>query len=74
MGVSISTATTQSTQSRTVPEPVCVTIPEAARLLSCTVRAVRELLWARKIPYLRVGKRFVIPVEEIRAYVRRVAS
>lgn len=52
------------------PEILCVPIPVAAQMLSATVRAVRELLWAKKIPFKKIGKRFVIPVEELRAFVR----
>jgi excisionase family DNA binding protein len=54
--------------------PLCVAIPQAAAMLGCSVRAVRELLWAKKIPHLRLGIRFVIPVAEIEKFVRRTAA
>jgi len=42
-------------------------------MLGSTVRAIRELLWAKKIPHTKIGKRFVIPVEELQKFVRRAA-
>lgn len=54
--------------------PLTVTIPQAAQMLNCTVRAVRSLLWAKKIPYLKLGKRFVISTEALRTFVQRSAA
>jgi excisionase family DNA binding protein len=53
---------------------LCVTLPQAATMLNCTVRAVRELLWAKKLPHAKIGKRFVVSIEELRAFVRRSAA
>jgi excisionase family DNA binding protein len=55
-------------------EPLCVPIPVAAKMLGTTVRAVRSLLWSRKLPHLKLGKRFVIPVAELRTFVQRSAA
>jgi excisionase family DNA binding protein len=55
------------------PEPLSVTIPQAAALLNTTVRGVRALLWAKKVPHFQVGKRFLIALDELRAFVRRAA-
>jgi len=55
-------------------EALCVPIPVAAQMLSTTVRAVRSLLWSKKLPYAKLGKKFVISVEELRAFVRRSAA
>lgn len=59
----------------TVPvvESLAVPIPIAAQMLGCTVRAVRELLWAKKLPHVKLGKKFVIPTDSLRAFVRRAA-
>lgn len=56
-----------------VVESLSVPIPIAARMLGGTVRAVRGLLWAKKLPYRKLGKKFVIPVEALREFVRRAA-
>lgn len=56
-----------------VVETLAVPIPVAAQMLGGTVRAVRSLLWAKKLPYIRLGKKFVIPVDALRAFVRRGA-
>lgn len=52
-------------------DPIAVTLPEAARLLGCTTRAVRELIWAGKIPVAKLGKRHVVRPEDLRAFVSR---
>lgn len=55
-------------------EILAVPIPVAAQMLGGTVRAVRGLLWAKKLPHLRLGKKFVIPIDALRAYVQRRAA
>jgi excisionase family DNA binding protein len=55
-------------------ETLSVTIPQAAALLGCTVRAIREAIWAGRIASTKLGKRFVISVEELRAFLRREAG
>jgi excisionase family DNA binding protein len=52
-------------------EPIAVTLPVAASMLGCTVRAVRELIWAGKIKYAKLGKRFVVCPNELREYIQR---
>jgi excisionase family DNA binding protein len=49
-------------------EPIAVTLPVAASLLGCTVRALRELIWAGKIRYAKLGKRYVVDPVELRAF------
>jgi hypothetical protein len=34
-------------------EPITVPFPVAASMLGCTIRAVRELVWAKKLPKLQ---------------------
>ena len=43
----------------------------AARALSATSWAVRSLLWDRKIPYTKIGRRFLIDPADLRAYIAR---
>jgi excisionase family DNA binding protein len=52
-------------------EPLLLDIKSAARTLSCTVWAVRSLLWSRQIPFIRIGHRFLIDPADLRAYIQR---
>ena len=52
-------------------EPITVTLPVAASMLGCTVRAVRELIWARKLKFTKLGKRHVVSVAELRQFLDR---
>jgi excisionase family DNA binding protein len=52
-------------------EAIAVTIPEAARRLSCSVRAIRALIWRGDLPYIKLGKRFVIRTAALQAYADR---
>ncbi len=53
------------------PEPLLVDIKAAASLLSSTVWAMRQLLWGKKIPYIRIGRRFLIDPADLRQFVAR---
>ena len=44
-------------------------IPRAAEYLSTTTHAVRRLLWNKRIPYLRLGKRILIDKIDLDAFV-----
>jgi excisionase family DNA binding protein len=50
-------------------QPRALTIPAAARYLSCSVKFVRTLIWSRQIKYVKVGRRFVITREELDRWV-----
>lgn len=52
-------------------EPLLLDIKAAAHTLSCTVWAVRSLLWSRQIPFIRIGHRFLIDPADLRAYIQR---
>jgi len=53
------------------PEPLLVEINGAAKLLSSTPWTVRGLLWARKIPFIKIGKRFLIDPADLRNFIAR---
>jgi excisionase family DNA binding protein len=53
------------------PEPLLLDIHGAARALSTTVWAVRSLLWDQKIPYIKIGRRFLIDPADLRAFIAR---
>jgi excisionase family DNA binding protein len=54
--------------------PRAITIKEAAVYLSTTVPAIRQLLYSRQIPFVRVGKRFVIDVRDLDSWLERAKN
>jgi excisionase family DNA binding protein len=52
-------------------EPLLLDIHGAARALSATPWAVRSLLWDKKIPFLKIGRRFLIRPSDLAAYVEK---
>ena len=51
--------------------PRLLTIKQAAVYLSAAVWAVRQAIWARELKACKIGRRFVIPREELDAYIDR---
>jgi excisionase family DNA binding protein len=54
-----------------VPPAILVSIPTAAIILGTTKWAIRRLLWSSAIPFIKIGKRFLIDPDDLRAYVAR---
>jgi excisionase family DNA binding protein len=54
--------------------PRLLTISEAARYCSCAVWAIRSAIWAKELKACKIGRRFVIPREELDAYVDRLIN
>jgi excisionase family DNA binding protein len=52
-------------------QSLLVTIPQAAKMLSTTVWAVRELVWANKLPVVRLGRRFLLRPVDLEAFVNQ---
>ena len=52
-------------------EPRLLTVSAAAAYLSCAVWAVRVLLWKKEIPFIRLGKRFLIDRADLDDFVER---
>ncbi len=50
-------------------EPVCLDIPQAATFMATSTHAVRQLVYLRKLKSFQLGKKIVIPVANLRAYV-----
>lgn len=46
-------------------------VPEAAYYLGRTVDALREIIWAGKIPYFKDGKRILIDVQDMEDFIER---
>jgi excisionase family DNA binding protein len=51
--------------------PRMLTIPECAEYLRTSVKFVRQLIWARDLPYIRAGKRYVIDRKDIDSWIDR---
>jgi len=51
------------------PEPRLLTIKQASVYLSCTVWALRELVWKRKIPNVRIGQRLLFDRADLDKFV-----
>jgi len=62
-----------SSQAIIVPpplsEPLLLDIPGAARVLSSTPWTVRSLLWNKQIPFIKLGRRFLIDPADLRAFI-----
>jgi excisionase family DNA binding protein len=54
--------------------PLLVNIKTAAQMLGSTVWSVREILWAKKIPHVKIGRRFLIAPADLEAYVARLKA
>jgi len=57
-----------------MPEPLLLDIKAAARALSSTPWTVRNLLWAKKIPFIKIGRRFLIDPADLRLFIARQKS
>jgi len=55
-------------------DKITVTLPEAARLLDCTIHAIRHLIWRGDLPYIKLGKRFVIRVSALQEFAERAEA
>ena len=53
------------------PEPILLTIPEAARLLSIGRTMAYELISAGELEVVHIGRAARVPVEAVREYVDR---
>ena len=50
-------------------EPLAVPIPEAARLIGCGRSKLYELVKAKEIPLLKLGRKSVVPLAALRSFV-----
>jgi len=57
-----------------MPEPLLLDIKGAARMLSSTPWTVRNLLWAKKIPFIKIGRRFLVDPVDLRSFIARQKS
>lgn len=57
-----------------VVQSILVDLPTAALMLGSTVWSVRELLWSKKIPHVKIGRRFLVTPSDLEAYVQRLKA
>jgi excisionase family DNA binding protein len=50
------------------PAPRLLRVADSARYLGCTVWFLRSLAWARKIPFVRLGKRLLFDKKDLDNY------
>jgi hypothetical protein len=55
--------------SVTSSQPMLLDIPSAAKMLSVGPWAIRSLLWGRKIPFIKVGKKHLIDPADLRVFI-----
>jgi len=46
-------------------------VPEAAFYLGRTVNALRQIMWAGKLPYVKDGRRVLLDVKDLDDYIER---
>jgi excisionase family DNA binding protein len=49
--------------------PLAYTVPQAAKVLGLSAPSVYNLVKADKIPYLRISRKILIPIEPLKAFV-----
>jgi len=55
-------------------EPIAVTVPGAARALGVGTTKIKDEIAAGRIAVARIGKRVVVPVSSLTAYLRELAA
>ena len=56
------------------PEPLLLDINGTAHALNATSWAVGSLLWDGKIPYIKIGRRFLIDPTDLRSHIAHEKS
>jgi excisionase family DNA binding protein len=51
--------------------PRLLTIKAAAVYCSCAIWAIRQAIWAKELPACKLGKKYLIPREELDAFIDR---
>jgi hypothetical protein len=55
-------------------EPLLLDIPAVAKALSATIWCVRELLWSKQLPYIKLGRKFLVDPSDLRVFVAQLKS
>lgn len=65
---------TATSASVAEPLPVCLDVRAAARYLSTTPWQIRTLIWSGELRPLKLGRKQVLRVEDLKAFVNRRAG
>jgi len=57
-----------------MPERLAVSVPEAARMLGISQAALYNHVRAGLIPHVRIGRRIVIPLKALEAWMEKQAQ
>jgi excisionase family DNA binding protein len=57
--------------AQTELQPRLLDIPGAARYLGVRVYTIRDKIWSGQLPYLRLGKKFMLDRADLDAFVER---
>lgn len=49
--------------------PMAVSIPQAAKLVDLSETYFRQLVYRREIPAIKIGRRWIIPVKALEAWL-----
>lgn len=49
----------------------CMTVREAASFMSCTRSCIFQLIHSGKLPYQKLGRRFVVPRDAVETFLER---
>lgn len=52
-------------------QPRLISIKAAAAYLSCSIWAVRTLIWNSELPNLKIGNKFLFDVRDLDAFIER---
>jgi hypothetical protein len=55
-------------------EPLLLDFQGAARLLSSTVWTVRHLHWSKKLVFKKVGRKFLVHIDDLRAFANQLKA
>lgn len=54
--------------------PLAYTVPQAAKVLGLSKISVYNLVKADKIPYLRISRKILIPIEPLKVFVNSLGK
>jgi len=61
----------KDTKTQTRPQKRLYSIQDASLYLGRSICAVREMLWAGKLPYIKDGRRVLLDINDIDGWIER---
>jgi hypothetical protein len=56
------------------PPPLLLDIPAAAKVMNVGPWAIRSLLWGRKLPFVKIGKKHLIDPADLRMFIDKTKA